>query len=165
MQKSSALHCCAEELAKTCGLCIAWTERKGNMPLPQTNPAAKQNQCRLAGVTQPSKDRAISVAPQLDTAKSSAHKLWWVKSSNFQRLQPKMLFELRCCHASAPISRMPLCWDRAMKEGSERSRGYECSEPKREITHAAGLYRLSLHRVLAKRNSGCEAESLILGIF
>lgn len=54
------------------------------MLLSQTNPAEKQNQCRLAGVNQLSEDRAVSVDPKLDTCKSSADKLWWVKSSNFQ---------------------------------------------------------------------------------
>lgn len=45
------------------------------------------------------------------------------------------------------------------------SRGYECSEPKEEITRAAGLCRASWHTVLTKRSSECEAESLVLGIF
>lgn len=45
------------------------------------------------------------------------------------------------------------------------SRGYECSELKEEVIHAAGLYRVSWHTVLTKRISECEAESLILDIF
>lgn len=86
---------------------------------PEANPAVKQNQCRLTGPNQPSEGRGVSVDPKLDTHKSSADELWWVKRPNFQQLQTEMLFELQCCHTSGPIKRMRLCWARAMKEGSE----------------------------------------------
>lgn len=125
-----------------------------------------KNQCRLAGVNQPSKTEEYLWIPSWTHVRAVqktvvGEKFQFPVTAGKNALWVTMLSCL-CSHQQDAFM-----LGQSREEGIRgmSSRGYECSKSKKDITHAAGLYGVSWHTVLTKRSSECEAESLILGIF